>query len=292
VKAPAFLEPALRRALADPDLRLVALHPASGGCIHHAARVATTAGHVFVKWNEDAPADLFPSEADGLRALRASGSELVIPRPLGASAPTGGDPGFIAMECLEPGGSADLDEALGRGLAHVHRRSAGTFGFAVDTYCGPTRQDNARGGSWVDFYRERRLDPLVRRVEERRGMESGERAVYERVLDRLPERLGHDPAPSLIHGDLWSGNVMGTPRGPSLFDPACTFADREMEFGITTLFGGFPSRFWRAYEEAWPLSPGWRDRNPLYQLYHLLNHHLIFGGHYGAEALAVARRLV
>jgi fructosamine-3-kinase len=85
---------------------------------------------------------------------------------------------------------------------------------------------------------------------------------------------------------------MGTPRGPSLFDPACTFADREMEFGITTLFGGFPSRFWRAYEEAWPLSPGWRDRNPLYQLYHLLNHHLIFGGHYGAEALAVARRLV
>ncbi len=83
---------------------------------------------------------------------------------------------------------------------------------------------------------------------------------------------------------------MPTARGPALFDPACAYADRELEFGITTLFGGFSERFWSAYEEAWPLPAGWRERNPLYQLYHLLNHYLIFGGHYGAEALAIARR--
>ena len=98
--------------------------------------------------------------------------------------------------------------------------------------------------------------------------------------------------PSLIHGDLWSGNVLHTVRGPALVDPACAYADREMEFGITTLFGGFSDRFFAAYEEAWPLPGGWRERNPLYQLYHLLNHFLIFGGAYGVEALSLARRYV
>ena len=102
--------------------------------------------------------------------------------------------------------------------------------------------------------------------------------------------LPRETAPSLIHGDLWSGNVLHTARGPALVDPACAYADREMEFGITTLFGGFDDRFFAAYEEAWPLPGGWRERNPLYQLYHLLNHFLIFGGAYGGEALSLARR--
>ena len=110
------------------------------------------------------------------------------------------------------------------------------------------------------------------------------------MADRLPELLAHEARPALIHGDLWSGNVLATARGPALVDPACAACDREMELGITTLFGGFSERFFDAYEEALPLPGGWRDRNPLYQLYHLLNHHLIFGGHYGRQALALARR--
>ena len=108
--------------------------------------------------------------------------------------------------------------------------------------------------------------------------------------ERLPALLAHAPRPALIHGDLWSGNVLGTSRGPALVDPACAACDREMEFGITTLFGGFSERFWDAYHEALPLPSGWRERNGLYQLYHLLNHYLIFGGHYGREALSLARR--
>lgn len=114
--------------------------------------------------------------------------------------------------------------------------------------------------------------------------------IIDRVIQRLPVLLAHDTVPSLIHGDLWSGNVLATRRGPALVDPACAYADREMEFGISTLFGGFGARFFEAYEEAWPLPSGWRDRNPLYQLYHLLNHFLIFGGGYGEQALSVARR--
>jgi fructosamine-3-kinase len=144
--------------------------------------------------------------------------------------------------------------------------------------------------SWPEFYAERRLGSLFGPLELAGRLTPGDRRVFERVKERVPELLGHETSPSLIHGDLWSGNVFGTVRGPALVDPACAYADREMEFGIGTLFGGFGDAFFAAYEEAWPLPPGWRERNPLYQLYHLLNHFLIFGGGYGAQALGVARR--
>jgi fructosamine-3-kinase len=292
VTPPAFLEAALRRAFEAPGLEVVAVRPVGGGCIHNALHVDTSEGDAFVKWNESSPPDLFLREADGLRALRAAGSELVVPRVFLAEPPSTGSPGFIVMEYLPPAGGRGVaaDEALGRGLAAIHRCSAEAFGFEADTYCGPTRQDNTRSTSWVDFYRENRLRFLVDLIADARGLSTSEHRSLDRLLDGLSGLLPHGPSPSLIHGDLWSGNVMESTRGPALFDPACAYADREMEFGITTLFGGFSERFFRAYQEAWPLPPGWRERIPLYQLYHLLNHHLIFGGHYGAEALAIARR--
>jgi fructosamine-3-kinase len=197
---------------------------------------------------------------------------------------------MIVMEYLPPARAAQGQEALGRGLAAVHRSAAGRFGFAGPTYCGATRQDNTWTATWVEFYRERRLRAILRRVEEDRGLDAAERRAYERVLERLPELLAHDPIPSLNHGDLWSGNVLQTDRGPALVDPACAWADREMEMGMVTLFGGFGESFWRAYDEAWPLPPDWRERNPIYQLYHVLNHCLLFGGHYRAQALGIARR--
>jgi protein-ribulosamine 3-kinase len=292
VKPPAFLEDALRRALRAPGLEIVGVGAAGGGCIHNAAHVATSAGDAFVKWNHSSPPDLFLREADGLEALLAAGSELAIPRVFLAASPAEAAPGFIVMEYLPPEGRRGdaTDEALGRGLAAIHRRRADTFGFDADTYCGSTRQDNTRSASWVEFYRDRRLGLLVRLIADERGLDAAERRPFDLLLDRLPELLPHDPSPSLIHGDLWSGNVLASARGPALFDPACAYADREMEFGITRLFGGFSNRFFSAYDEAWPMAPEWRERVPLYKLYHLLNHHLIFGGHYGVEALAVARR--
>jgi fructosamine-3-kinase len=131
----------------------------------------------------------------------------------------------------------------------------------------------------------------VRQLRDSAAWSSAEVLVFDRLCERLGGLVAPSAPPSLIHGDLWSGNVVASTRGPALVDPACAFADREMELGITTLFGGFSARFFSAYEEAWPL-PGWRQRNALYQAYHLLNHHLIFGGHYGAAALAAAQRYV
>jgi fructosamine-3-kinase len=105
----------------------------------------------------------------------------------------------------------------------------------------------------------------------------------------MDELLPEPNVPGLIHGDLWAGNYWETAKGPALIDPASYFADREMEFGIMTLFGGFHDRFWKAYHESNPLPPGWKERNKIYQLYHILNHYLLFGGGYGRQALEIAR---
>ena len=290
--APAgFLESVLRTALGDPALRVLEQEPVGGGCIHHAVRVGTTRGDWFAKWNDDCAPELFLSEAEGLRALRGAASELAIPEVLVALPPGDGRPACIVMEYLPPrAGKAGDDAALGRGLAAIHGQPRDVFGFSVTTYCGPTAQDNRASGSWAEFYAERRIRPLARLLEEEGRIGSAERLPLDRLAERLPSLVAHEPRPALIHGDLWSGNVLATTRGPALVDPAAAACDREMEFGITTLFGGFSERFFAAYHEALPLPGEWRERNPLYQLYHLLNHHLIFGGHYGAAALTIARR--
>lgn len=286
--ARAALEAALREALTDPGLAIRAVHPIGGGCISPTARIETTAGPFFAKWNDSGPSDFFLREADGLAEMAQAASGLAIPDVIVARARDAGAPGLIVLELLE---AAALDgEALGRGLAALHRWTAPEFGFRVDTYCGSTRQANAPLGSWADFYARRRLAPLVARIAESRGLDSSDRTVYERVIERLPGLVSDEATPALIHGDLWSGNVLGSRRGPALVDPACAYADREMELGMMTLFGGFPDRCFAAYEEAWPLPHGWRKRNALYQLYHVLNHFLLFGGHYGPQALGLARR--
>jgi fructosamine-3-kinase len=282
----AFLETALRRALGDETVRVRAASAVGGGCIHETARLHTTAGEFFAKWNAACPPDLFLREALGLESLRAAGSEIVVPAVVAASAPAGSDPAFLVLEYLPPDAGRPEDERLGRGLATIHRRSAERFGFSAPSYCGATRQDNRACDDWLTFYRDRRLGPLVDALR----LGAADRKLYRRLFDRLPDLLPRQSPPALIHGDLWSGNVLATARGPALVDPACAFADREMEFGIATLFGGLGARALAAYEEAWPLPAGWRERNPVYQLYHLLNHALLFGGHYAAEARRIAVR--
>jgi protein-ribulosamine 3-kinase len=287
-----MVQAALREALGDPSLELRQLVSAGGGCINHAARAETSAGEFFVKWNADGPDDIFQREADGLRELAGAGSPLLVPRVFGAWGAQPGRPPMIVMEALRAGRTPDAEAALGRGLAALHRQKAARHGFPAVTYCGATPQDNTWTDSWLEFYRERRLRTIVDLVTEHRGLGGGPHRTYERLLEQLDKWIPRESMPSLIHGDLWGGNVFQTPDGPALVDPACAYADRELELGMMTLFGGFGDAFWRAYEEAWPLPAGWRERNPLYQLYHVLNHQYLFGGHYGAQALDIARRFL
>lgn len=305
---PAALEAAFRAAgLPAPVLR--SLEAVPGGSINRAYLARLDAGAVFCKWNPSAPPDFFRREAEGLEALRAAGSPLIIPRVLGywpreetalpgdretrdGPSPQEG-PALLALEYLRPGAPSDGTwEAFGRGLAALHGVPQRAFGWDSDNYCGLTPQRNGWSGDWPAFFAERRIAPLVSRLSERGALSPGERAAYDRLIARLPSLLSHHPPPALIHGDLWSGNFLAADGGPALVDPAAHCADAEAEWGMMTLFGGFPDRVRAAYEEARPLPAGWRERQPLYRLYHALNHAALFGGGYGAQALSLARRFV
>jgi protein-ribulosamine 3-kinase len=300
------LEAAFRDS-ARPVPALVGLEAVPGGSINQTFRLRTSAGVYFCKWNPAAPPGFFRREAEGLAALAATGTPLRIPKVI-AVAPESGDsavpprapqahprkPGLLVLEYLEPdadGPSQRTWEELGRGLAILHRAPEERFGFDRDNYCGLTPQENAWSGDWAGFFRDRRLGALIGRLERRGDLGSAEREDYARLLDRIPDLLGHGhaPRPSLIHGDLWSGNFLAAAVGPALADPAAYCADREAEWAMMLLFGGFPDTVLDAYQEAWPLPEGWRERIPLYQLYHVLNHSLLFGGGYGVQAIRIAR---
>jgi fructosamine-3-kinase len=261
-----------------------------GGCINHASKIETTIGSLFLKWNADETSDIFLREAESLEELgKAADGQLVVPKVF-AMKEIGSTPGFLVLEFLEPGfGSGNTDEKLGRGLATIHKYGAEKFGFYHDNYCGATIQNNSWKSGWVEFYRDSRLRFLLDLIRKRRPLPAGEIAVYDRLLDKIPELLPAEHTPALIHGDLWSGNYMDTIKGPALIDPASCFAAHEMEMGIMTLFGGFSQRFYDAYNEVYPLLHDWRERNPLYQLYHLLNHYYLFGGGYRSQAFQIAK---
>jgi len=275
---PAAWEEAFRAAGSRPPA-LRSLEPVPGGSINRAYLLHTDAGPLFCKWNPSAPADFFLREAEGLEALRAAGSPLAIPRVVAAGPGGAQGPGLLILEYLQPrDATAEIWEALGRGLAALHAAPQKAFGWERDNYCGLTPQAGGWSRDWAAFYAGRRIAPLVARLADQGALAPAEREVYDRLIVRLPALLAHGPAPSLIHGDLWSGNFLASAQGPALVDPAAHCADAEAEWGMMSLFGGFPDRVRAAYEEIRPLPAGWRERQPLYRLYHVLNHAVLFGG--------------
>jgi protein-ribulosamine 3-kinase len=274
------------------SVRLTGSDLLGGGCINHAVKLSTSAGEFFLKWNASAPIDLFLKEAAGLEEMRLSGSSLIIPKVIWSR---GVDdfPGLLLMEYLQPANNTSgFDERLGRGIAQLHRKTSSAFGFHHPNYCGTTLQDNAWTENWPVFYAERRIWALVQQIATMRGMSSEELKIYEKLVGRMHVLLPHQTVPSLIHGDLWSGNYMYTASGPALIDPACYYADREMELGMMKLFGGFSPVVWNAYHDEFPLPEDWQQRIRLYQLYHVLNHYLLFCVSYGQQALEIAKEYV
>ena len=276
----------------DSLVRLIDSRSVGGGCINNSVRISTSVGDFFLKWNASAPTDMFMKEAIGLNEMSLAGSSLIIPKVIW-SKEADYFPGLLLMEYLQPScNSSAFDERLGRGIAQLHRKTASAFGFHHSNYCGTTLQDNTWTESWPKFFAQRRIWSLVQQIKTTRGMSSEELRNYEKLVNRIPLILSHSTQPSLIHGDLWSGNYMYTANGPALIDPACYYADREMELGMMKLFGGFSSTVWGAYQEEFPLPQGWKERNRLYQLYHVLNHYLLFGVSYGQQALEIAKEYV
>jgi protein-ribulosamine 3-kinase len=261
-----------------------------GGCINHASKLDTSEGPFFLKWNYDCEADIFIREAECLAELKkASGTSLVVPEVFAAKE-VDSTPGFLVLEFLEQGYYLhNADEMLGRGLAVIHKYKGENFGFSNDNYCGLTLQNNTWKNSWPEFFRDNRLGFLLDLIGKHRPLPLEEERIHRRLLDKIPSLLPEHSVPVLIHGDLWSGNYMISVKGPALIDPASCYADREMEMGIMTLFGGFSEQFYKAYNEVNPLLPDWRYRNRLFQLYHVLNHYYLFGGSYRNQAIQIAK---
>jgi protein-ribulosamine 3-kinase len=266
--------------------------PVAGGCISRGARVETAGDPVFLKHHPGAPAGFFAAEARGLEALRAAGCGLAVPAPLAWAEAQGGAPAWIAIEWLEPAPPGDgHGERLGRGLAALHRSPAGGgWGWEADGFIGSLPQANAPSDDWAVFWRARRLEPQLARAR-RAGLDAGPTGDWERLFARLPDLLAPatDDGPSLLHGDLWSGNVLSTLRGPALIDPAAYRGHREADLAMAELFGGFGAAFHAAYREAWPLAPGWPARRAVYQLWYLLVHLNLFGAGYAPQVASALR---
>jgi fructosamine-3-kinase len=254
--------------------------PVPGGCVHRCYRITIDGATRFLKVNEARFADAFAAEADGLEALRAAGVRAPQPYRHGAR----GEYAFLVLEFVELRTSGDW-AALGRMLAQAHRQTGPRFGWPRDNTIGSTEQKNGWCDDWKTFFAERRLAPQLA-LAERNGFRFELSAAVEILR-------GHRPQPSLLHGDLWSGNAAFTPEGaPVLFDPAVYYGDREADLAMSELFGGFPREFYAAYKAAYPLEPGYAVRKHLYNLYHLLNHLNLFGGGYAGQVRSTLRLLL
>jgi len=244
---------------------------------------------VFRKSGPASSLAMFEAEAEGLRELAATGT-VRVPEVVDVGVASGS--AFIEMERLElapPDG--DCASLFGRQLADLHRVTAREFGWTRDNTIGLTPQLNPRTADWVEFLVEHRLRFQLE-LARKNGHDGELQRLGERVLAGVPELFReYSPSPSLLHGDLWSGNWAKADGAPVTFDPAVYYGDREADLAMTRLFGGFPQAFYEAYEKAWPLAPGHEQRNTLYQLYHMLNHLNLFGSGYRARTMQMLREL-
>ncbi len=264
------------------------------------ARATTVDGAVLIKWSVSlSPPTGWPApldaEARGLRVLGEAGA-IRVPAVLAyAARDSYGEllvTEWIGSDSRVARGAAG--QALGERLAVLHRSTAARYGLDHHNYCGATPQPNTPRDSWLVFWREERLNHQLRLAASHGVLPRARRERLERLMSRLDRWIDDASVrPSLIHGDLWGGNWLVDDQGePVLIDPAAYYGDREAELAMCDLFGGFPTSFWRAYDEAWPPAPGRDDRRPIYQLYHLLNHLNLFGESYGASIDAILRRYV
>lgn len=251
-----------------------------GGDINAAYQIEFNRGEsLFLKTNAQQGSEFFRAEAEGLKALKQAGA-LYVPEIMGQSQFEGNS--FLVLEFLELSRSGQA-EALGAGLAHLHLHSNKDYGWERANYIGSLTQLNDWFGSWADFYAKRRILPMVERAFNAGLLNSADLKAVESFLYEYPHLVPTEK-PALLHGDLWSGNVLYLRNGsPVLIDPAVYYGHREMDLAMMFLFGGFAPEVFSAYEAQFPLEAHWRDRLAYHQLYPLLVHLNLFGSsYYGA----------
>lgn len=269
------------RSLLQDRLNLSIQHieTVGGGSINRAAKIITNERKLFLKWNDQAPSDFFEKETLGLDLLRNAFTQLRIPGTILTESPTKNRPGFLLMEYIKEGPSGDAFE-FGVQLAELHMHDGDQFGLFSDNYIGSLPQSNTRHTEWNDFFSEERIAPQLKMAVDSGKLDSANAKSWERLATRLDEIFPFAD-PSLLHGDLWSGNYLYNSSGRAvLIDPAVYYGHPEMDLAFSKMFGGFPGEFYSGYESVSPLEPGFNQRIPIYNLYPLLVHANLFGGSY------------
>jgi fructosamine-3-kinase len=268
---------------------LVSARPLAGGCIAEVLRIELGDGGALVAKVSDPAGGGLAVEARMLRYL-AEHSALPVPQVIHA------DDGLLLMDFIETTGGLDA-RAEGHAaelLAELHGLTAPAFGFDWDTLIGPLAQPNPWTEDWRDFFRDRRLLYMGRQALDAGRLPAASFAALERLCGKLERYIDAGTRPSLIHGDVWGGNVLARAgRIAAFVDPAIYFADAEIELAFSTLFGTFGEAFFDRYRQIRPIAPGFLEvRRDLYNLYPLLVHTRLFGGGYAASVERSLARFV
>jgi fructosamine-3-kinase len=262
--------------------RITRSRSVTGGCINACSIVETNTGSFFLKWNLAVRyPGMFEAEARGLELLRSSGT-VSAPKPVFTG--SAGEWTWILLEEIETGSrKRNFWEDFGTSLAELHLNDGRTFGLDHDNYIGSLTQPNEPRQTWSGFYAEMRLQPQMRKAVDAGLLVKEDARQLDRLCTQLPT-LFPEEAPSLLHGDLWSGNFLTGPDGTAwVIDPAVYYGHREMDLAMTRLFGGFDERFYASYHETYPLQAKWEERVRIAQLYPLLVHVNLFGEGYVSD---------
>lgn len=235
---------------------------------------------MHTKENDTRYSDALFCEAEGLELLReavamAGVKEVRVPEVFSVSETR------LQMTEIKPSSPSDtLFQALGKGLALIHSLPQSHFGFHRDNYIGLNPQKNCESDNWGDFFLEYRLGYQVGMISDSRVKEQFSEVLHQKG-DILAAWLNeYSDEPALLHGDLWSGNVMFDRESSWLVDPAVYYGDPEADLAMTELFGGFGKPFYQGYEAVRPLSAHYGRKREIYNLYHFLNHYNLFGSAY------------
>ena len=261
----------------------------SGGCISDAYKITDEKGNdYFLKLNPS-PKDLFIKESNGLKELKKAGTIRVPEVKVCSEA-------FILTEFIRTRNrSKNFFEDFGKRFAELHRFTGEKFGFYEDNYIGSNPQinhtDESERNNWITFYFNKRILYQYKLAEKngystkelREGISFLEKNIHQIIGDSVE-------SPTLLHGDLWSGNYLPDENGDAcLIDPAVYYGNREADLAMTRLFGGFSHEFYSSYNDAFPLKEGYEYRENIYILYHVLNHLNLFGTSYYSHAISLIR---
>ncbi len=260
-----------------------------GGCINQAYQLMGKKHSYFIKLNSASQVEMFSAEALALQQMYDT-QTIRVPKPIcWGIAETNS---YIVLEWLDLGrGNNQSWQEMGIKLALLHQAGGeNRFGWQINNTIGATPQINDWYDNWADFFAEKRIGYQLRLANRRGSNFRNPNSIIEAVRTKLKNR---NPSPSLVHGDLWSGNASCTTDGePVIIDPAAYYGDREVDIAMSELFGRFPSSFYQGYNQQWRLDTGYEERKTIYNLYHILNHFNLFGSGYGSQADSMIRKIV